>query len=88
MAEAAPEATLAVSSDSVAFCLSADIFLVLDVVVVFQMGLELLAAVNDFGTLSDLAGQAFLSASPCFYLVMLSVLMSFPIIFATKGLVT
>lgn len=88
MAEAAPEATLAVSSDSVAFRLSADIFLVIDVVVVFQMGLELLAAVNDFGTLSDLAGQAYFSASPCFYLVMLSVLMSFPIILATKGLVT
>lgn len=52
------------------------------------MGLELLAAVNDFGALSDLAGQAYFSASPCFYLVMLSVLMSFPIVFATKGLVT
>lgn len=56
--------------------------------VLFQMGLELFAAVNNYGTLPDLTGQAFFSTSPCFYLVMLSVLMSFPIVFATKRLVT
>ncbi len=48
------------------------------------MRLELLSTIKDHATFLDLTCGVFLTTSPCLHLIMLSVLMPFPIIFAPK----
>ena len=59
-----PESGLAVLSDAPLPALAAHITCVPDVVVPFEMGLERISAIKDFGALSDLTFDIGLMAAP------------------------
>ena len=85
LAEATPEFALSIPANSMQLGLRANVIVVLDQVMVFEMSLELLATMKHLGTLLDQTGGAVFMAPPCFNLIVLSVFMPLPIIFATKS---
>ncbi len=82
----APEPTLPVSSNLHPLALLQYLLLVLNMMVVFEVRGELLAAVEYFGTLVDEAGGEWELAAPGFDLVVLSVFVAFPVVFGAEGL--
>lgn len=85
LAEAAPESALAVSADAEFSALVPYHFVILDGMGILQMGLELFPTVKNLSALINLAMRICLMAAPCLYLVMTSVLMPLPIIFAAEA---
>lgn len=86
LAKAAPEPTLAAPANAVFFALVPDNFILLNGVGIFQMSLKLFPAVEYLGALVNLATRIWFMAAPCLNLVVTSILVSLPVIFASKGL--
>lgn len=84
-AKATPKSALSIPSDSLSFWLLFDVVFVYNLMTIFKVGLKQLSAIEYFGTLFDQIRTRFM-ASPCFNLIMLSVLVSFPIILTSKFL--
>ena len=84
LAESTPKPTLTISADTVSLTMFSDLFVVLDEVGFFQVGLKLFPAIENLGALVDLTSRIHLIASPRLDLVMPSILMPLPIVFATK----
>lgn len=84
LAEAVPEFALSISSDPVPLALRLNIRFVFDVIFIAEISLELLAPVEDTGTLTNRTGLGILVAAPSFDLIMLSVFVTFPVILAPE----
>lgn len=52
---------------------------------IFEVGSELFAAVEDFGTLIDTARGEGMVTAPGFDLIVLGIFVTFPVIFGAKG---
>lgn len=87
LTEPTPKSRLPISPDLMSLELLTDIIFVVDFMPILEMRLKLFSPVKHFGTLFNLIGTIFMT-SPCFDLVMLRILVSFPVTLAAKGLET
>ena len=86
LAEPTPKATLPVATDPALLALFPYYFLILDRVAVSQMGLKLFPAIENLSTLVYPAASALLMTTPSLGLVMSSIFVPLPVIFAAKDL--
>jgi hypothetical protein len=83
-AETTPERALSVPSDPPLSTLLTDVLFVVGTMVLSEVGEKGIAAVEQLGTLVDLARRLRFVTAPCLQLVVLGVFMSFPVVFTSK----